>query len=222
MEAHKVILAFLSPLFKNLVLQKSKHPHPLIYLRGFQSRDFASILDILYFGEAKVHQENLDSFIAIAEEIKIKGLAGQTSSVLLEEQEKPKLPEATVSKELITSSFTGKRDLPAHHNAPCKPFSAEAISNQSGTVLEELDVKVKSMMEKGQKMISNGAKDKNGMPLQTTTSICKVCGKEGRPKDIRNHIETNQLVGISIPCDYCGKICPSINSMVMHKDRLHK
>ena len=32
-EAHKVILAAFSPLFQNL-LKISKHPHPLIYMRG--------------------------------------------------------------------------------------------------------------------------------------------------------------------------------------------
>ena len=88
MDAHKVILVSSSPFFEK-ILQKSKHSHPLIYLRGFQSKDFASILDFLYFGEAKVYQEDLDSFLAIAEEIQLKGLTGQTSSKVLEEQEKP-------------------------------------------------------------------------------------------------------------------------------------
>ena len=77
MEAHKVILASSSPFFEK-ILQKSKHLHPLIYLRGFQSKDFASILDFLYSGEANVYQEDLDSFLAIAEEFKLKGLTGQT------------------------------------------------------------------------------------------------------------------------------------------------
>ena len=54
MEAHKVILSSSSPFFEK-ILKKSKHPHPLIYLRGFQSKDFASILDFLYFGEANVY-----------------------------------------------------------------------------------------------------------------------------------------------------------------------
>ena len=219
-EAHKVILACSSPLFEKII-QKSKHPHPLIYLRGIQSEDFASILDLLYFGEAKVYQEDLDSFLAIAEEIKLKGVPGQTSSVLLEEQEESKQTEATMSKELITSSFTGKRDLPPYHKAPIKHFSAVAIPNQTGTNLKALDEKVKSMMEKGLKMIPSG-KHANGTANQTTSSICKVCGKEGRPKDIRGHIEANHLEGISIPCDYCDKICPSRNSMVMHKSRFHK
>ena len=43
LEAHKVILAASSPLFEK-ILQKIKHPHPLIYLKGFQSKDFVSIL----------------------------------------------------------------------------------------------------------------------------------------------------------------------------------
>ena len=36
MVAHKVILAASSPFFEK-ILQRNKHSHPLIYLRGFQS-----------------------------------------------------------------------------------------------------------------------------------------------------------------------------------------
>ena len=79
LKAHKVILAASSPFFEE-ILRKSKHPHPLIYLKGFQSKVLLSILDFLYFGEANVYQEELDSFLAIAEEIKLKGLTGQTSN----------------------------------------------------------------------------------------------------------------------------------------------
>merc|ERR1719319_919402 len=34
------------------------------------------MLDFLYFGEANVYQENLDSFLAVAEELQLKGLMG--------------------------------------------------------------------------------------------------------------------------------------------------
>ena len=78
MEAHKLILAASSPFFEK-ILQKNKHPHPLIYLKGSKSEDMQSILDFLYLGEANVHNENLDSFLAIAEEFKLKELASQSS-----------------------------------------------------------------------------------------------------------------------------------------------
>ena len=79
MQALEVILAASSPFFER-ILQRNKNPNALIYLRGFQWQDLLAILDFIYFGEANVYQENLDSFLAIAEEIKLKGLTGQTSS----------------------------------------------------------------------------------------------------------------------------------------------
>merc|ERR1712212_265614 len=72
-EAHKVILAASSPFFKTL-LGRNKHPHPMIYMRGVKSDDLLAKVDFLYRGEANVFQENLDSFLAIAEELQLKRL----------------------------------------------------------------------------------------------------------------------------------------------------
>ena len=68
----------------------------MIYLRGFQPRDFASILDFIFFGEANVYQKDLDCFLAIAEEIKLKGLTEQTSIDLLEEQKIQNTPNQQI------------------------------------------------------------------------------------------------------------------------------
>ena len=76
-EVHKVILAASSPFFQRL-LERNTHPHPLIFMRGLKSEDLSAILDFLYCGEANVFQENLDSFFAISEELKLKGLMGQS------------------------------------------------------------------------------------------------------------------------------------------------
>ena len=54
-----------------------KHPHPLIYVRGVNSKDLLATMDFLYQGEASVLQENLDSFLAFAEELQLKGLIGK-------------------------------------------------------------------------------------------------------------------------------------------------
>ena len=75
-------------------------------------------------------------------------------------------------------------------------------------------------MEKGQNMITFG-KRKNGKPMRVTVCVCKVCGKEGLSIDIRNHIEANHLEGISLPCDYCDKTCPSRASLRLHITKFH-
>ena len=102
LEAHKVIMASSSPFFEK-ILQKSKHSGPLIYLKGVLSKDFASILNFIYFGEANVYQEDLDSLLAIAHEIKLKGLTGQTLSELLDEH--------ILFVYITTSNNPGKREL---------------------------------------------------------------------------------------------------------------
>ena len=55
-----------------------------------KSDDLMAIMDFLYCGEANVYQENLDSFLAIAEELQIKGLMGKTHNVEVEVEETPK------------------------------------------------------------------------------------------------------------------------------------
>ena len=54
-EAHKVVLISSSPFFSNL-LQRNKHPHPLIYMRGLKSEDLVAMIDFLYQGETSVCQ----------------------------------------------------------------------------------------------------------------------------------------------------------------------
>ena len=78
-EAHKVILASSCPFFKNL-LSKNKHPHPMIYMRGIKSEEMSAIMDFLYHGEASVFQENLETFLAVAEELKLNGLTKEVKN----------------------------------------------------------------------------------------------------------------------------------------------
>jgi len=70
---HKIVLYASSLLFRN-ILRKHTHPHPLIYLKNVTGRDMASLLDFMYFGEVKLEKEQLSSFSAAAEEMKVLGL----------------------------------------------------------------------------------------------------------------------------------------------------
>ena len=76
-EVHRTVLAASSPFFMEL-LKKHKHSHPLIYMRGIKSTILVTIMDFLYQGEANVSQDDLDSFLTLAEELKLRGLAGDS------------------------------------------------------------------------------------------------------------------------------------------------
>ena len=76
--AHRVVLAACSPTLREL-LRGNQHHHPLLYLRGIKFSDLQSLLTFMYHGEVNIAQQELDSFLSVAEELKIRGLT-QTSS----------------------------------------------------------------------------------------------------------------------------------------------
>ena len=79
-QVHKVILSACSPFFRN-ILRRNPHQHPLVYLKGVKYTDLQSVLNFMYHGEVNVAQEDLNSFLAVAEDLRIKGLTqNQTST----------------------------------------------------------------------------------------------------------------------------------------------
>ena len=88
---------------------KIKHPHPLIYLRGTKSDDLLAIIDFLYFGEARVHQEHLDSFLCLAKEVQLEGQMNQFDGGL---------PAFDAGKEFPLKTVTNLTNSPIQEETP--------------------------------------------------------------------------------------------------------
>ena len=78
-QAHKVILSACSPFFRN-ILRQNPHQHPLLYLKGVKHADLQSVLNFMYHGEVNVSQGELNSFLAVAEDLQVKGLTQNNST----------------------------------------------------------------------------------------------------------------------------------------------
>jgi len=77
-KAHKVILSACSDTFRNL-LKKNPAQNPVIVLWDVTPRDLTSILDFMYQGEVNVKQEHLNTFLAVAEKLRVRGLCQNDS-----------------------------------------------------------------------------------------------------------------------------------------------
>merc|ERR1719319_574049 len=215
-EAHKVILASSSPFFLNL-LRRNKHPHPLIYMMGLKSEDIVAMIDFLYYGEANVYQENLDSFLAVAEELQLKGLTKDEQAK--EETVAPIIPKKK-------QSLIPKRETMKHHKKDyCIETSIDSTvestkfesvqSNENPlertdfTDLQDLDEQIKSMMEVSEHILG-------GVHGNTKVRVCKVCGKEGYQSDIKKHIESNHITGVFHTCNICGNTFRTRASLSTH------
>ena len=76
--AHKVVMAASSQFFRN-ILRRNPHQHPLLYLKGVKHKELVSILNFIYKGSVNIAQEELSSFLSVAEELKVKGLTQSQS-----------------------------------------------------------------------------------------------------------------------------------------------
>ena len=206
-EAHKIILAASSPFFME-ILKRNKHSHPLIYMRGLQSETLLSIVDFLYLGEANVFQDNLESFLALAEELKLKGLNGTDQQPVGNAEEKAdKVVNAPVN-------FREGKQILVNGPGQASTMKPDAISNNPIIAdPNDLDQQIKSMMTLANVLSNDG---------RNRLAICNICGKDGPANNMPNHIEANHITGISHSCNICGKTSRSRNALKMHKHNYHK
>ena len=207
--AHKLILSASSAFFDNLLI-RNPHAHPIIYMRGVTSDELTKIVDFIYFGEVNIFQENLTSFLRIAEELKIKGLMGG-----LETSDGEKKFDITKRDQTNAISRKETETLTQHikkenENKSDTEKTVNPKISFSGH-LQELDDKISSLVSMENLLLVDGRK----------IYTCIVCGKEGKISNIKQHIEAAHIDGISAPCKMCKKTYRSRAVLNKHITRKH-
>lgn len=142
-QAHKLILSACSPFFRT-VLRRNPHQHPLLYLRGIKFRDIESILQFMYHGEVNVAQEDLNTFLSVSEELRIKGLTQGQEEKSKPVRSPPNLP--SVSRQPPTSRATARTErTPASRQYQAEeeeieeiiPIKSEPASSQEALIPTE-------------------------------------------------------------------------------------
>jgi len=133
--AHKVILSACSPFFRN-VLKRNPHQNPLLYMKGVRFQDLVSVLNFMYHGEVNVAQEDLNNFLAVAEDLRVKGLtqnqaggSGGSSSSSSRQNVKPQ-PEPYKPKSEVKRSVI-----------PSRPSASSAVVQDDDDIQEVVPVK---------------------------------------------------------------------------------
>jgi len=142
-QAHKVILSACSPFFRQ-ILKRNKHEHPLLYLKGVKYIDLMSVLNFMYHGEVNVAQDELNSFLAIAEDLKVKGLTQNKSDNTpkqINDTPTPKLPPRPPPERLDPTPPPPKRQRPHPVPEPMIHIPLSPEYNQDDDIQEVVPVK---------------------------------------------------------------------------------
>ena len=207
-KAHKLVLSASSEYFKN-ILQETDQSQPLLCLDGVSSVDLQNVLDYVYNGEVKIHQEDLDRFLNVAQRLKLEGLISNDSH--------ENIREDTIEEDIASTVEQKTAKDCKSLTVRTRPKSNEVVGNlialQDGKELTEEEHK--------QRLANNVIINDDG------TASCKVCGKlfGGRPDRAKSnakiHVETH-IDGLSYSCHQCDKTFRLKNSLACHKSKHHK
>ena len=182
-------------LFKSLfILKKNKHPHPLVYMRKVKAENLLAILDFLYNGKANLEQENLDAFLNLVGELKLRGLTGASADIGNKYD-----PYGESLKN--DDGFTKPKIEPLLKTANIAETKPSDVENRTVVLpttedVQQLVEEIKSMME--------------------------VTGNTITETNMKIHIEANHLSrAMAFSCDTCGKSSRSRHGLRMHKTREH-
>ena len=210
-KAHKVILSACSPFFKKL-LKSHSHPQPLIYMRGVKASELFALMDFIYQGEANIVQDQLERFLALAQELEIKGLS-----------------ECAEAPEL--SKYPSEQSIYLNQNFRQKKLNREENTNKN--MLSNM--KHESQTNEG-KVDTSQTKPTASIDSSTMAQIesmmeergidglyaCNNCGYTSKQKcHMKEHIEKH-IEGLEYPCSSCNKIMRSSLSLRNHQRKTMK
>ena len=206
-EAHRIILAACSPFFSR-VLKGSNHSHPMIFMKGLKANDLMAIVDFIYHGEAYICQEDLDGFLALAEELQLKGLSGYEDNAPDKEEGNilKQSPKQHLKNDVHKSEIKTRLKSPNIFKTQNK---YDSFNNQRLVPINKnVKVRLGSMMEH----FNDGEKKWR----------CNICGKVSSHKHhIRSHVETH-IEDVPYPCNQCGKVSKTSDALRVHISAYHR
>ena len=201
-QAHRIILSAGSDFFSDIFSNYSQ-PNMLVYLKGIGRTAIENLTNFLYNGETSVPQNELNTFLEAAHELKVKGL--QTV-------------EDDYNHELKPDVF--KTDLKTRLELPSD--TEGNMEEDSSTVQHELIVP--DLGEDFQTETTHVDPKENLEELvEKSLGVwkCKICDKTARDvTNIKLHAEIH-LKGILHSCNICEKTFSTTNSLRLHLGRIH-
>jgi len=73
-KAHRIILCACSSYFAHILRTINPVQHPVLLLQDVRPVDLTALMDFIYFGQVNITQDSLQTFLKVADKLKIKGL----------------------------------------------------------------------------------------------------------------------------------------------------
>ena len=225
-DAHKLVLAASSSFFSDF-LKQNNHPKPFMYLRGIKSRVLISIMDFMYHGEVKIPQEELDEFMKVGVELKVKGLSKEVVQEHLENS------IITNPKKINNRGKTKEEKICIIKEEGSKNYKLTSAKDENLVCVDTVEAKnnielenVRENKHLQRKLIFDNL-DSIIFPKMFKLNrklVCKDCDFKTKDKTkLSYHIESNHLntKETKIPCLYCDNSTHTRSGLSNHLRKHH-
>ena len=226
-KVHKTVISAASTTFQKL-LELNPSANPLLYLKGVNHLELESILQFIYLGEAKVHEDRIDTFADNAKDLNIKELNKEAEIQQTYENTNPPKEKPQININDIKKSPQKNVDI-----------EVEQLLEETLDISAALNVQIE---EKADIILGESGPRKRGRPRKKTlesmstslvvseTSIetpkivdntCPECGKKFSNKyiAITHHKSVHQ--GFRLNCQKCDKTFAIRQSLDIHVKTVH-
>jgi len=233
-QGHKVILSACSPFFRS-ILKKNPHQHPLLYLKGVKYEEILLVLNFMYHGEVNVAQDELNSFLTVAEDLQVKGLTQNQSKPSRAVEEPNTLRKYGVEEDQGSRSLRQpSRPKPSfsHHTQPLpiteKIQARKEIQEISPYIKTEAPVVLDE--DNSQQLVeSSDYQTEQGYEYEQSYQDDTIMYQEGEMQMNMDQMENNtQDLNeswdghlLQFPCEYCEKVFRNKRAYYNHVNK-HK
>ena len=217
-KGHKLILASGSLTFKDL-LKENPNPNVLIFMRGVKSSLLKLIVDFIYFGEISVHQDNLNEFLALAEDLQLRGLTqSEVEPKTLDNNEEkerimnPRNKSAKYKEKQENTTFDMNTGTKEEGALSLIKEAKNTRSGKSGVSFRDSTGAIETQICELMRKVEGGNKG----------WMCLPCGKIDQKINIKKHIEGHHIEKVEHYCNFCGQSFSLRSALQMHVSRKHR
>ena len=158
------------------------------------------MVDFIYTGEVNILQDHLESFLAFAEELELKGLGGNSEG--------------------DTSRSQNEMFIPKEENGTFLKMDACSARNIkiNDSILERAVIPTQKRKTALLVDPATMATIESMIEQRVGEFSCIKCGyASNRISNVKDHIERKHIEGMEYPCTSCDKVFRSSNAIRVHK-----
>ena len=222
-QGHRIILSQASPMFDKLMMFNN----PLVYLRGVKSEILKNILEYIYTGSVSLKEDQVNTFITLAQEFNISGMRSKDNCPELPSDEAPqnKDKESNNSSKSSTSTnalaqefkISGMRSKDNCHELPsdAAPQNKDQESNNSSKSSTSTNAPMLKKLNKATEKPLSSEHNKKRFS-------CDQCDYSSLRHDHLKRHKDSSIHKSTFSCEECDYTTAIENHLKIHKNYIHR